>query len=329
MVEPPELPGSRVATAVRREWGVDVTYAEHVEAGAGAWHWVVGDDGGPQWFATVDRVATGEERRDRVDAYEAAGQLARHLPFVVAPVHTRDGRVAVDVAPGMLLSVAPYLEGTAGDGDFPDDARRAEVAAMLGDLHSYVRPRHLPVWRPRVGWRATVQRAELESCLDAGTWTGGPWSVPASRLVADARPVVDACLKRFRLLGAAVTGTLNRWVVTHGEPHTANVVSTPDGPRLVDWETVALAPRERDLREVLGEAAGQEPWFAYVETGGRPEPLSPATLELFALQWHLSEVAEYAVRFSRPHEDTADDRRCFGDLEAEVAALVQGWGGLA
>ena len=92
---------------------------------------------------------------------------------------------------------------------------------------------------------------------------------------------------------------------------------------------MALAPRERDLREVLGAAEGEEPWYAYVEAGGRPEPLSADTIELFDLQWHLSEIAEYAVRFSRPHEDTADDRRCFGDLESELTALVEGWSRLS
>jgi spectinomycin phosphotransferase len=326
--EPPELQGRLVAAAVQREWGVDVTHAEHAAVGAGAWHWVVGDDLGPQWFATVDPVPTAEERRERLDAYDAAYQLAHHLPFVAAPVHTRDARIAVDVAPGKLLTVAPYLEGTSGSGPFADDTERAEVAALLGDLHSFVRPRHLPVWRPRVGWRARSHRGDLESCLASDAWAGGPYSLPACRLVGDARPVLRACLKRFTLLGAAVNGSISRWVVTHGEPHTAHVVRTPDGPRLVDWETLALAPRERDLREVLGASEGEDPWYAYVEAGGRPEPLSPDTVELFALQWHLSVVTDHAVRFSRPHRGTADDQRCFAELEDGLASLVEGWSDL-
>ena len=329
IVEPPELPASRVGAAVQREWGVDVTYAEHAPVGAGAWHWVVGDDVGPQWFATVDPVPTADERGERIAAYDAASQLAHHLPFVAAPVHTSDARIAVDVSPGLLLTLTPYLEGSSGPGPFADDDERSEVAALLGDLHSYVRPRQLPVWRPRVGWRSRSERGDLESCLASDAWAGGPWSGPACRLVGDARPVLQACLKRFTLLGAAVNGSISRWVVTHGEPHTGNVVRTPDGPRLVDWETLALAPRERDLRDVLGAAEGEDPWYAYVEAGGRPEPLSPDTVELFALQWHLSEVTEYSVRFSRPHEGSAHDERCFADLEDEVGALVTGWSGLA
>ena len=62
-----------------------------------------------------------------------------------------------------------------------------------------------------------------------------------------------------------------------------------------------------------------------MEAGGRPEPLSPDTVELFALQWHLSGIAEQAVLFSGPHGDTADERRCFGDLEEQVGALLARW----
>ena len=35
--------------------------------------------------------------------------------------------------------------------------------------------------------------------------------------------------------------------MTHGEPHAGNVMRTDEGRLLVDWDTVALAPPERDL----------------------------------------------------------------------------------
>ena len=325
IVEPPELPAARVAETVRRAWGLDIASATHVEAGTGAWHWTLEDTQGPRWFATADAVDTPDERRDLFAAYESAAALARELPFVIAPAHARDGRVAVDAAPGFVLTVAPHLEGLAGTGPFADDVERTPVASMLGEVHRRPRPRHLPVWRPRVGRHARAQRADLERCLGEDIWQGGPWSHPARRMLTDASPVVKRSLKRFALLGAAVSGTVERWVVTHGEPRTSKVLATPDGLRMVGWAGVALAPRERDLRAVLGEAEGNEPWYAYIEAGGRTEPLSADTVEMFALEWHLSEIADHVVRFAGPHEDTPDARRCFGDLEHELAALLERW----
>lgn len=324
--EPRGLAPDRVADVARSEWGVDVATAAHQPVGARSWHWRLGADTGPEWFATVDLVRTAAERHTLVAAFEAAASLASTLPFVVAPVRTRDGRIAVDVAPGVLLSLTPFLE-VVDSGDRPEeDAARTRAASLLGELHSSERPRHLPTWRPRIGRHEHAGREALEACLDAGAWSGGPWSRPAGRLLADAAPVVRAAVQRFRLLGAAVTGNADRWVVSHGEPRDDNVVSTPDGSRLVGWGSLRLAPRERDLREILTGADGHEPWYAYVEAGGQPGALSPDTLELFALEGHLSEIAEHAVLFSNPHEDTADNRRGFGDLERELAALVEGWG---
>jgi spectinomycin phosphotransferase len=326
IVEHPDIPAARVAAVVRREWRLGITAAEHVEVGSGAWHWVLGDDTGPQWFASMEAVRTAEERQARLTAFQTASHLAQRLPFVVAPVPTRDARPAVDVAPGLLLTLTPYLVGEPlGTGHLADDVDRTAVASMAGDLHRQPRPRRLPVWRPRVGWHGSTERADLERCLAQDDWSGGPWSGPASRLVVDARPVIRQALRRFALLGAALTGTADRWVVTHGVLHSDNVLRTADGLRLVDWSALALAPRERDLGQALGESAGNDPWYAYVEAGGRPEPLSPDSVELFALQWHLSVIAEHAVLFSRPHEDTADARHRFNVLEQEVGAVLSRW----
>jgi spectinomycin phosphotransferase len=326
IVEHPDIPAVRVGSVVRREWMLDINTVDHLDVGSTGWHWVLGDDDGPRWFATVDPVAGAAERHDRVEAFEAASELARRLPFTVAPVHTRDARIAVDLAPGLLLTVTPYLDGAPfSAGPLLDDVERGVVAGMLGELHRQPNHRRLPVWRPRLGWHADTRRTDLEDCLAQDVWAGGPWSGPASRIVLDSQPVIRQALKRYAMLGAAVVGNIDQWVVTHGEPSGRNLMHTLDGPRLVDWSTVALAPRERDLREVLGEADGDEPWYSYLEAGGRAAPLSPDTVELFALEWHLSVLSEQATRFSRPHPDTADERRHFGDLERELGTLVTRW----
>lgn len=326
IVEHPDIPARRVGEVVRREWLVDVNTVDHLEVGSTGWHWVLGDDDGPRWFATMDAVDTAEERTARIEAFEAAWQTAQQLTFVVAPVHTRTARIAVDLAPGLLLTLTPYLESVPSrTGPLCDDADRTVLAGLVGALHSQARPHRLAVWSPRLGWRADLRWVDLERCLDQDVWTGGPWSASAGRLVLDARSVIRAALRRHVLLAAAVAGNVDRWVVTHGEPGSHNLMHTPDGPRLVGWGAMALAPRERDLREALAEADGVEPWYSYVEAGGRPEPLSPDTLELFSLHRHLSALSEHARRFSRPHPDSGDERRSFGALEQELDTLVGRW----
>lgn len=304
---------------------MDVTHAEHLAVGTRAWHWQVGGDDGPEWFATAETVRSADDRQERLASYETAVRIASWLSFAVSPVHTRDARVAVDVAPGLLLTLTPRLEGQAGAGDFVDDAQRAMVASMVGSLHRLPRPRQLPPWRPSVGGHSQARAVDLQRCLEQVAWSGGPWAVPTARLLAEARPVVERSLRRFALLAAAICHSADRWVVTHGGAEPEHMVETPDGPRLVGWTSLCVGPRERDLGEVLGAADADRPWYAYLEAGGRPEPLSPDTVEAFALQRHLSRISDAAALFCRTHADGPDERRAFGELEQELGALVERW----
>ncbi|MEW1656795.1 MULTISPECIES: hypothetical protein [unclassified Streptomyces] len=94
------------------------------------------------------------------------------------------------------------------------------------------------------------------------------------------------------------------WVPTHGEPHHANQVIGLFGLRLVDWESLALAPRERDYADLLA--------------AGATVRHDPALVELFALDWRLSEIAEYGRWFAAPHTDSDDDRTALGGLYEEL-----------
>jgi spectinomycin phosphotransferase len=118
-------------------------------------------------------------------------------------------------------------------------------------------------------------------------------------------------------------------VPTHGRPHGSHVLATAGGLRLADWATLAVAPPERDLQHVLVDADGEDPELAYLASGGVPRAMSPDLLELFALERHLSEVADSAVRLAAAHPGSADDERCLEDLDTELDALrdlARAWG---
>jgi len=69
---------------------------------------------------------------------------------------------------------------------------------------------------------------------------------------------------------------------------------------LIDWESLRLAPRERDLATLV---------HAGVATDG-----DPAMIRLFDLEWRLSEVWSFARWLQGPHEGDADDRAALAGL---------------
>jgi len=100
-------------------------------------------------------------------------------------------------------------------------------------------------------------------------------------------------------------------------PHPANVLTTVAGLRLVDWETVALAPPERDLW-----------WFGRIDTpalqryarqAGRA--VQPALLELFRLRWPLDDAASFTHRLRTATTRTADTEHAWRALEITLGML--------
>jgi spectinomycin phosphotransferase len=93
-------------------------------------------------------------------------------------------------------------------------------------------------------------------------------------------------------------------VATHGEPHSDNQMLTPRGRYLVDWESLKLAPRERDLRELVD--------------AGAPVGADPDMVEMFDLEWRLEEIREYTAWFAAEHHGTEDDQIAFAGLIHEL-----------
>ena len=269
-------------------------------------------------------VRTSEERRARLAAYEAALELGRRLSFAVAPVHTRDARVAVDLAPGLLLSrdAVPGRAAPAAAAAASTTRERSVVASMLGELHRQPRPRRLPVWRPRSAGSAVARREDLERCLGVEDWPGGPWSVPAGRLVA--RRAAGRCERRCA--GSPSSAPRSPAASTAGWSPTAS--RTPQPGAHAGRAAAARLGRRRPARrasatcgEVLGDAEGNEPWYAYVEAGGRPDRALAGHRR--AVRAAAAPVADRRARgavLPAAPRDADDDRRASSELEEELDA---------
>ena len=151
---------------------------------------------------------------------------------------------------------------------------------------------------------ALPQRGDLERALGllAEPWTGGPFSEPARELLSTRVPDVRRGLTAYDELVAAARRGDGAWVVTHGEPKPDNVLTTRDGPVLIDWDTTLVAPPARDLWMVDGDPA--EVVGYYGELTGRD--IGAESLRTYRLGWALAEVATYTHWLRGPHERTPD-----------------------
>jgi spectinomycin phosphotransferase len=245
------------------------------------------------------------------------------LAFVLAPVPSADGQAVLRLNPRYSLTVFPFVPGQAGRwGDDLDPADRDRILRMVADLHNatpYVRT----LARRRDS--EVYERADLEIALGDldQPWDGGPFSESARQALAAQESVVTQWLAEFAQLAGYVATRDAGVVITHGEPHGGNVMRVGDGLLLIDWDTVALAPPERDLwmlDDGTPAALG-----AYSQVTGRMA--DAATLSYYRLAWRLADLAGCVGLLASAHQKDGNTERAWASMQIILDSGPSGWNG--
>ncbi|HVX45312.1 MAG TPA: phosphotransferase [Mycobacteriales bacterium] len=299
--EPPDLPLTRVAEFLRIHWGIEPAAVKYAPVGHGSHHWIASNAAGPAWFVIGDRLSDG-----RWVELSASAQVARRLAdsgcdFVLAPIPDRTDTLVRALPENWALQVAPYVRGRSTDqGAWTDPDEQREIARMIGRVHSEPPPASVPRWNS-----TPVNRDEIESALQD---LDQPWpgAEPTRTVLKNHRTVLENLLERYDVLLTRIEDDADPWVLTHGEPDSDNVIRTDDGRMLlIDWTSVAIAPRERDLFDVAQGPV--EVSAAYRETAGRHDA-RPAAMELIGLYWRLSHLGQDIKRLRQALDGPAWER---------------------
>jgi spectinomycin phosphotransferase len=319
-----------VANALADGWGLSARTLRYAPVGGGSYHWVVTAGQAERWFVTVDDLDDkGWLGRTRPVVFAGlraamdASVTLRHeagLRFVAAPVPALDGQSLRPLGDAHAVAVFPFLHGTPGEWDQPlPTAELDELVAMLAVMHS-VDPAAVRLRQREIGvsWRDDL---ELALCELGRPWTGGgPFTEPTRALLAGAAGPVRRGLDTLDqwASGPAAGASL---VITHGEPHPGNVIRMPADGRimLIDWDTVALAPPERDLWMVATGTGGE--LGRYTELTGRP--VDATALELYRLRWALDDLSCFVRDLRAPHRRTPGTEHAWQALEITIAEITR------
>ena len=329
VLTPPDGLSERVLTsALARGWDADMSSLAYRAVGFGSHHWEAADAAGARWFVTVDELQTKQGSLDEPLAAAFGRQraslwAARDLrdcgaAFVVAPVLTRAGEPLARLDDRLTVALYPFVDGQSFTwGEFATPEQRSGLLELVVGVHTApaAARRHAATDDFTV-----LHRDELELALNSGPEaTGvadcGPYARPAARLVAEHAAGLRRALARYDELAAAARSRSSGRVLTHGEPHPGNVMLTASGWVLIDWDTVLVAPPERDLWS-LDPGDGSVLRRYADATGVTPRP---SLLELYRLRWDLADIAVTISRFRRPHPGSEDDEKSWGVLRPLVA----------
>ncbi|HVX46269.1 MAG TPA: hypothetical protein VHC49_20425 [Mycobacteriales bacterium] len=305
--EPAQPSRDLIATTLRERWRITPTVIDYLPVGGGGQHWLITDENSTRWFVTANGLAgRGHWIEPDADAMFARTRRAYEtvhdldLEFALATVPDRTGSVLHRIHAEWALSVYPYLDSV----KITERQANLAVAGFIARLHAHTPPNNVPRWQPELPQREHLERAIAER-ERAESWPHGPYSERTRRLLLTHHGQLNEMLHRYDRLVAAASRDPGPYVMTHGEPNAGNTLRTTGGATLlIDWDTLALAPPERDLwqldRDVWRTAAERRPRADY--------------LELFALWWRLSDTGSYIRRFRAPHSDDADSAAAWRQL---------------
>lgn len=292
-------------------WDLPADDVRYAPKGAGSYHWVADVGGDPAYFVTVDDLDTkpwlAGQREMTFEGLRVAYETARALQhdqglrLVVGPIESREPSVIARLSDQYSMAVFPFVKGTAGQWADPlPGHRRSELLRELAWLHQASPARRAPLGRrpPDLPERGSLTAALGD--LDH-PWRGGPLAEPARRaLVSHADSVSNWLVQLDQLAGQLQVTGEDRLVVTHGEPHPGNLITTNEGLRLVDWDTVALSRPERDLWMLDdGSADAFEAYEELTQTW-----VSHTAVSFYRLAWSLSDIASFLAMFRTTHRQT-------------------------
>lgn len=327
LTPPKGLSDDALARVLSDGWDLIVASIEYRAVGFGSHHWEVAGTDGRRWFVTVDeldlkRQAVRESEDDAFGRLRAALATARALrdsgaTFVVAPISTRAGEPLVRTARRFGVALYPCVDGQSYSwGEFSTPQHRRRVLDLVVALHTApaAASRHAMADDFTVPHRDTL---ESTSDSNGAGWGGGPYASRTSALLIENAAKIRRLLVRHDDLVEQSRRPPSRMVLTHGEPHPGNTMLTTAGWVLVDWDTVLLAPPERDLW--LLEPGDGSVSRAYAAATGTPP--RPPTLELYRIRWDLADIAAYVSRFQATHSGDADDEKSWDALRSLVERL--------
>ena len=262
----------------------------------------------------------------RGPASEAALRLQRSLharagPAFIAPQPTRSGALWVEFSDGHL-TLFPLVTGQNGFEAPLNAAAWRRLGRALRALHEARLPDDLSYSLPRERFAAPSRAARQEILARPGLAQADPLVAALTQLLQDRRAELEWLLEAVAGLAPALRSKGLPLVPCHGDIHAGNVlVDARHRVFLVDFDTLQLAPRERDLMFIGAGVAGhwQDPqeslWF---DEGYGRVAVDPLAIAYYRCERIIADVLDYCEQIAGA-DDGQDRATALAELQRQLA----------
>lgn len=243
MLEPPALDPDQIAGCLDRAFGLPDAQAEFLPLGADLGTAVYRvTAGGSAYFFKLRRGAPNEA------SVRVPWLLSKHgVPHLITPLPAGNGQLwaALD---GYTAILYPYVDGQDGYAKRLTDDQWVAFGAAVRRIHDMPLPpdlvARLPYETYPARWRDMV-RAFMTDGIDIAY--DDPVAARMAAFLQRKRTVVLDLIDWNEALAHMLQAQDQAYVLCHADLHAGNVLINGDQFYIVDWDTLILAPRERDL----------------------------------------------------------------------------------
>jgi spectinomycin phosphotransferase len=318
MLEKPDIADKLIVECLRRDYGLRITDLEFLPLGADAdtaVYRAVAEDGTP-YFVKL-RGGDFDELTIIVPHYlETQG-----IPHLIAPIETRAGQLWTRLDRFAVI-LSPFIAGRNGF-DVPlRDREWIDLGRTLRGVHTVQLPDEIdaylrcetfsPYWRERV--RAYQRYLGTQTFSDLV-------SAHLAELMRSQEDVIDELVRRAESLGRELQAQSLDFVLCHADIHAGNVLLDEDGELyVVDWDTLILAPKERDLM-FIGAGIGRR-WNTQRESdlfyqGYGPAEVDPAAIAYYRYERIVEDIAAYCQEILESEPGNRDRQKGLHRLSAQ------------
>lgn len=292
MLEKPNIANKTIISCLHGTFGLEIAQLNFLPIGADQ-HTAV--------YRAIDKNSTAYFIKLRSGHFEETTiTVPKYLydegmKYVVPPIATKTGQLWVDVA-DYKLAVFPFVDGYNGyEGDLKDDHWIAFGRALYA-LHSTRLPANLasPIHRETFSdyWRKHAQgfMAQTTFIDDIASELGA--------FLKQKESTIHELLNQAEKLAAALKAQSEPFVLCHADSHAGNVLIDAQGDfYIVDWDTLILAPKERDLMYVGGgqflnkRSVAKEKHLFYQGYG--QTDVNPAGISYYLCERIVEDIAAY------------------------------------
>ncbi|HLY27519.1 MAG TPA: aminoglycoside phosphotransferase family protein [Aggregatilineales bacterium] len=296
MLEKPAIQDHQLLACLREEFGLNATQITFLP---------IGNDANSALF----RAETGETSAyfvklrsgDFDEMTVVVPRLLRdqNITAIIAPLSTRSGQLWTSLD-NFKVCVFPFVEGHTGYDIALLDRHWIDFGRALKALHSAALPPMVTdrIQRERYAdrWRSMVRQFQT---LAEERQYDDPVAADLAEFLRDKKAEISHLVQRAEQLASVLATQSEPFVLCHADIHGRNILIDADNRLyLVDWDTLTLAPKERDLMFVGGglipnPRPAQEEERLFYQGYGQTQ-INAVALSYYRFERIVEDVASYS-----------------------------------